>query len=85
MYDSQHQIPYSMVSDQEIDSTGKQVWKGAMTGFHGSYHPETARLMVLEQPAEDRAEGSTLRVFSVRMWPPEKNMCTLNQSLQMAM
>ena len=81
----QHQIPYSMVSDQETDSTGKQVWKGAMTGFHGSYHPGTARLMVLEQPAEDRAEGSTLRVFFVRMWPPEKNMCTLNRSLQMAM
>ena len=81
----QHQIPYSMGSDQEIDSTGKQVWKGAMTGFHGSDYPETARLMVLEQPAEDRAEGSTLRVFSVRMWPPEKNMCTLNRSLQMAM
>ena len=81
----QHQIPYSIVSDQEINSIGKEVWKGAMTGFHGSYHPEAASLIVLEHPAEDRAEGSTLKVFSMRMWPPEKNMYTLNWSLQMTL
>lgn len=50
-------------------------------GFHGSHCPETASLMGLEPPAEDRPEVPTQRLFSVRMWPPEYSVCIETKSL----